>query len=342
MVKIIITAFNRRYYFKLFIFNVMKKMSFLIVIMLQFIGCGLELTKVDINLEAGFVPEVAVSSYLIPDSLIRLRLVMTRAAYSTNYTKATLKNATIECVSDNQSYVLSQNQKDNYIELFSKELKPIAGGIYKLLVETQNPTYVLESIDTIPIITTILDAEILPVEKSSNQLGKIKFKPNANSIGTTYYELVILICDKSSLQPSNIFYQIPITTNNQIITREAYYPSLLLIGSLEPQSLLFRLDIPNEIVNIDFMYRGNAMISSKGISSLDHELKIELRSVSYSYFRYKSSLYKQGYAASGDLLYGMASPVKVLGNIAGGLGIFSGYSKNDTIISVAGRKGLND
>lgn len=320
----------------------MKKNIVLVIIIVLLSACGLELTKVDINLEDGFIPEVAVSGYLIPDSLVNLHLIMTRAAYSTHNTKATLKSATIERVSDNQIFILSQNQKINYVELLSKELKPIAGEIYKMRIETQTPTSVIESIDTIPASTPILDAEILPVEKSSNQFGRIKFKPNVNSIETTFYELAILICDKSSLQPTNIFYQIPITTNNQIVTREDYYPSLLLIGAFEPQSLLFKLTNLDEIVNISFLYRSGAIQSSKGISSLNHELKIELRSVSYSYFKYKTSLYKQINAANGDLLYGMATPVVVTGNIKGGLGIFSGYSKSDTIISVAGRTGLID
>lgn len=115
-----------------------------------------------------------------------------------------------------------------------------------------------------------------------------------------------------------------------------------MIGALEPQSLLFRVNNPDEIINIGFLYRGGATYSPIGISSSDHKLKIELRSVSSAYFRYKTSLYKQGYAANGDLLYGMAAPVTVIGYIKGGLGIFSGYSKSDTIISVEGRTGLLD
>jgi hypothetical protein len=303
----------------------------------------LDYTKVDIDLEDGFVSKPAVSSFLVPDSAVSLKLVMTRAAYSARETDAVFKSGTIESVLDNQAYVLSGRSQKDYLELYSTELKPVTGGIYKMRVETRNPATVLESTDTIPDITPILDAEILPVEKSSNQVGRVTFKPNPDATGTLYYELAILLCDKSSLQPTNIFYQIPITSNNQIITREDYYPSLLLIGAMEPQSFLFRINHRSEAVSIDFIYRsGSAWGNATGVCTFDHDIRIELRTVSYGYFNYKTSLYKQINAANGDLLYGMAAPVTVKGNINGGLGVFAGYSKSDTTISVAGRTGLND
>jgi hypothetical protein len=319
----------------------MRIITVLLIAIVLLPSCGLELTKVDVDLENGFAPEVAINSYLIPDSIVNLKLVLTRAAYSTQNTNPILKNATIERLSDNQVFPLFKQQKAGSLQLYSEELKPIAGAIYKMHIETQQPVSVLESIDTIPYITPILNAEVLSVEKSSTQLGKLTLKPNNNSKGTHYYELAIFVMDKSSTKSSNIFYQNPITTNNQIITREDYYPSMLLIGALEPQSLLFRVNNPNNVVNIDFIYSGGSGWSSaKGKYTVDHDIRLELRSVSYAYFRYKTSLYRQGYAASGDLLYGMAAPVSVNSNIKGGLGIFSGYSKCDTIISVAGRTGL--
>jgi hypothetical protein len=322
----------------------MKKISVFFITIFMLSACGLELTKVEVDLENGFVPEVAISSYLVPDSMVNLKLDMTRAAYSgSNNANVTLKSATIERLSDNQVYTLSQNQRASYVELSSKELKPLAGEVYKLCIETQNPTAILKSVDTIPTSTPILDAEILPVEKSSNQLGRITFKPSINSKGTTFYEIVILICEESSAQPSNKFYQMPfLTTNDQIVTREDYYPSLLLIGAIEPQSLLFRSNDSKEAISISFLYRAGAVQSATNIYTISHKLKIELRTVSYAYFNYKTSLYKQGYAANGDLLYGMAAPVTVKGNIKGGLGIFAGYGKADTTISVAGRTGLNN
>lgn len=319
-----------------------KNVIFFITIVLLS-ACGLDFTKVDINLDDSFVPEAAVSSFLIPDSLVTMKLVMTQAAYSRTYSDAVFKSGTIESVLDNQTYVLSGRSLKDYVELYSKELKPVAGGIYKMRIETQHPNSVLESTDTIPANTPILDAEILPVEKSSNQLGRITFKPNSVATGTLYYEIAILSCDKSSLQPTNIFFQIPITSNDQIVTHEDYYPSLLLIGAIEPQSLLFRISNPKNKVSIGFIYRsGSGWSSAKGNYTGDHDIRIELRSVSNAYFNYKTSLYKQINAANGDLLYGMAAPVTVTGNIKGGLGVFAGYSKSDTTISVAGRTGLND
>lgn len=318
----------------------MKKTTFLFVIL--FSACGLDLTKVDINLEDGFVPEVTVSSYLIPDSSVKLKLAMTRAAYSNHQTNPAFKSATIEQLWNNQIFVLSQHQKTNYIELFSNELEPKAGGIYKLRLETINPSLVLEAVDTIPEITPISDTEILPVDKSSEQLGRITFKPNLTPVTSQYYEVAVFVKEGNGSDSLNLFNQIPIVTNNQIITREDYYPSLLLIGAERPKSLLFRITNPAGKVHVDFNYFAPSYMNPLGATTIKHFVRIELRTVSYSYFRYKTSLYKQGYATSGDLLYGMAPPVTVIGNITGGLGIFSGYSKSDTIISVAGRTGLKN
>ena len=77
--------------------------------------------------------------------------------------------------------------------------------------------------------------------------------------------------------------------------------------------------------------------SGSSINTWDENIKVQIRSVSYSYFQYKTSLYKQIYAAEGDLLYGMAAPVKVKGNIIGGLGILGSYCKVDSTVFVAGR-----
>lgn len=316
----------------------MKKLIFLLLIMRVLCSCGLELTKVELDLEDGFIPEVAVSSYLVPDSTVILKLMLTRAAYSNHQTVAKLKNATIEQLSDNRVFTMSQQQEKNYIELSSSELKPVAGEIYKLRVETENPKAVMEAVDTIPNVTPLLNASILPVDKSSKQLGQITFKPTSGKV--QYYEIAVYSKDAKSTDPLNIFYQIPIASDNQIITREDYYPGLLMIGAANPASLLFRTEYPDEIVSVSFNYQAPAMVNSSGYSTIDHYIKIELRTVSYACFRYKTSLYKQGYAASGDLLYGMASPATVFSNIDGGLGIFSGYSKCDTVINVPGRTGL--
>lgn len=315
----------------------MKNKIILFLLICLSSSCESDLVMVDINLESGFVPSVAVSSYLSPDSSVCLKVSMTQAAYSTNLITPKIKSATIERVVDHQIFDLTQNKKNSFVELFTNELEITTGGIYKIKIETQNPVIKLESTDTIPASTPILDANILSVDKSTNQMGRIKFKPNQTNNLTGYYELAIFKRELSDIQTPFPFYQIPLTTNSQIITREDYYPSLVLIGATNPQTLLFRHNNSEEIVTVDFIYSAGTEYFAGDVFSLAHDIRIELRSVSYAYFRYKTSLYKQGYAASGDLLYGMSAPVTVYSNITGGVGIFSGYSKADTIISVAKR-----
>jgi hypothetical protein len=70
------------------------------------------------------------------------------------------------------------------------------------------------------------------------------------------------------------------------------------------------------------------------VISFAHDLAIELRTVSYAYYRYKTALYKQRNAVRGDMVYGAASPVIVPSNVENGTGIFAGYtaSVRDTFI----------
>ena len=57
-----------------------------------------------------------------------------------------------------------------------------------------------------------------------------------------------------------------------------------------------------------------------------HELTVEVRQISYAYYKYKTSLYKQKATIEGDEIFGGATPVNVYSNVSNGTGIFAAYT----------------
>ena len=301
-------------------------------------SCSSGLEPVEIDLSDGFEPQIAVSSFLNPDSLVNIKIVQTQAAFSTKVSAfPQITSSIIKDLTTNTTYHLISNIIKNDIFLTTSEFIPKKGSIFSIKIETKNPQQTIEATDTVPNNEVkITDVKIEPIRKTISYLGKITFTPN-NVHQTNYYELILFAQDMSAIIKHQPFYQIGIESKDQLVTRENYYPNLLLLGAEDPSSLIFRLDSQNREVSLNFEYSTGEGQSGSSINTWDENIKVQIRSVSYSYFQYKTSLYKQIYAAEGDLLYGMAAPVKVKGNIIGGLGILGSYCKVDSTVFVAGR-----
>ena len=317
----------------------MKLKSILNLAILCFtFSCNSGLEPVEIDLSDGFKPQVCMSSFLNPDSVVYIKLGLTQASFSTKI--SALPQITSSVISDltiNASYRLLGNVVKNDMFLTTSGFIPQKGSIYSIKIETKNPSQIIEATDTVPNNEVrITDIKIEPIRKSTSYLGKVKFIA-LNKKQTNYYELVLFAQDLAALEQPQPFYQIGLKTKDQLVTREDYYPGLLLLGATDPSSLLFRLDSQNNEISLNFEYSTGEGQSGSSINTWDENIKVQIRSVSYSYFQYKTSLYKQIYAAEGDLLYGMAAPVKVKGNIIGGLGILGSYCKVDSTVFVAGR-----
>ncbi|MFA5046327.1 MAG: DUF4249 family protein [Paludibacter sp.] len=314
------------------------KPIFILAILYFTLSCSSGLEPVEIDLSDGFKPQITVSSFLNPDSVVNILLAPTQAAYSIKISALPqITSSIIKNLTTNTTYHLINNAVKNNIFLTTSEFIPLKGSIYSIKIETNNPLQTIEATDTLPSNEVkITDVKIDPIRKTTSYLGKVIFIP-LNEKQTKYYELVLFVQDMSAIIKPQPFYQISLKSKDQLITREDYYPNLLLLGAEDPCSLLFRLNSQNEEISLNFEYGSGEGQSGSSINTWDQNIKVQIRSVSYSYFQYKTSLYKQIYAAEGDLLYGMASPVKVKGNIIGGLGILGSYCKVDSTVFVAGR-----
>jgi hypothetical protein len=69
----------------------------------------------------------------------------------------------------------------------------------------------------------------------------------------------------------------------------------------------------------------------------DYNLRIILRSVSESYYKYKAKQFAYLFSLDYDIISGMSEPVNLYSNISGGHGIFAGYSYDEKIIIIAGK-----
>jgi len=306
-------------------------------------SCTNDLNYMEVNLSNGFVAQVAVSSFLSADSTVNINCSSTQVAYSKKSIAApTIEKAIFEDKTKNTSYTLTSMNKNNSILLFIPDIKPQKGSIYKVTIETTNPTQIISVVDTMPSHeVTIADIKISPIRKTTSYLGSVSFIPNIENY-TNYYELVVWQqdTDDESFTSYNPFNQLNIKTNDKLITREGYYPNVFLLEAEYPKSLLFRLNKQNQNVSINFEYSAGGGYYAGSTYTWNHNIKVQLRTVSYAYFQYRTSLYKQKYVAEGDLLYGMASPVKVYSNVDGGVGIFGSYCGTDTIVFVEGRTNI--
>lgn len=318
-----------------------KQLISILCTLICFCSCTSDLNKVNIDLSEGFEPQVAVTSILNPDSSISLSCLSTYAAYSTRAaTTPTISKAILYDITNNTAHNLNQKKRNNIIILSKSNSYPKNGSIYQLVLKTTNPAANIIITDTIPIVKPdITNVKISSIQNTSDFFGTVTFKPIISK-KNTYYELVIFRQERGDGLASNSiepFWQTTLKTSDHIITQEDYYPNQLLLEAEQPQSLLFRLNNNSLVNTINFEYSAGTSYYNSTISSIDNNLRIELRVVSYNYFRYKTTLYKQKYAAEGDLLYGMSAPVKVYSNVSGGVGILGSFCKTDTTVFVEGK-----
>jgi hypothetical protein len=307
-------------------------------------ACTNDLQNTEVDLSEGFSTEVAVSAFLSPDSTIKINCTSTQVAFSKEPISApTIEKAVFEDLSNGISYPLMKMNTNNVVTLYIPDIKPGKSNIYQIKIKTIDPVRIISVIDTMPAHkVTITDISISPIRKTTSYLGSVSFIPNTENL-TNYYELIAWQqnTDNESFASNNPFNQLSLKTNDKLITREGYYPNIFLFEAAYPQSLLFKLKKQqNQNVTINFEYSAGEGYYAGSTYTWNHNIKIQLRTVSYAYFQYKTSLYKQKYAAEGDLLYGMASPVRVYNNINGGYGILGTYCKTDTTVNVEGRTNI--
>ncbi len=290
-------------------------------------------------------PKVAVSSFFSPDSVLRVKITPVVDAFTDSSKILDVKE--IKVTNQKTGQVAYLEKEDGSESVYTTaQFAPALGDVLKLEVLTSasdEPIVAVDSICATFVPFRLANAGVNVDDRSSGnntslmmyRTGIVRFLPVAGE-STHYYELIVYTTDydednfDGSIKKSKE-YQAGLTSSSSIVTSEDYYPSKTSMAAFKPSSLLFKysLDATNDSVSIDFWYGVNMSSSVGGWISYAHDLRIELRQVSFAYYKYMTALYKQENALMGDILYGGAPPVMVPTNIENGTGVFAGYSTSE-------------
>lgn len=239
----------------------------------------------------------------------------------------TMKNitdATVIISYDNQNDTMKYNDSLKYYDLGFTF--PDAGKNYELKVIKSG-------------FKTIMSNDIVPskVKMTSYEVNPIA---GTNDCGDIYSEITINYCDPAN---EKNFYEVEISeettyqifSNDNIITSESYYPSLLSFGAKNPEYLLFNDSYINgKKHELRIFYYPPQYTDPDGRYIDSHVVFLHFRSVSENYYKYKTSLLQHLYRQQSDILYGTGEPVNVFSNIENGYGIFAGYQEDTETILI--------
>lgn len=307
-----------------------KKLIYLFTF-LFFISCSKE---IEIKIPEK-KPKIVVNSTLVPFTLPApksLYLNIQNSATIFDTTKDnTIKNAIVLLYSngiffDTVHYVDSVR---NYP--IKQSFNPIAGDKIDVKVIKDGFENV-SATSRIPLKVIITDTAITPIayfDETGAIFSEIKitFSDPANEIN--FYELVVTDIAYSNYDDPDIYYNL--TTQDEIITSESYYPSILNFATDKPKYLLFKdKKISGQTHTLTVYYM--PPIEPVGGYINDHYISIHLRNVTEDYYKFKTTMLQQMYGKKEDILYGVAEPINVFTNIKNGYGIFAGF--NNDIVSI--------
>jgi len=278
--------------------------------------------------------DYAISSFFSPDSLFIIKIDSVQKFFfkSGEEMNARIDAVVLTSLSSNEHFALQKIDDSSF--LYTSPLVCLKkGGEYKIEVFLDSTDEVISAIDSIPNSEPSFNLLSTGVRIDRNAMGDaslvnatcvILLVPPKNML-RSYYELKVFT--KSYARELNYFavneVQVGLESSSILITSEDYYPTGTSIDKSKPSSLLFSTSGDVDSVLIDFVYCPD--ISLPDVLS-EHDLRIELSCVSYAYYKYKTSLYKQKNALRGDVIFGAAQPVSVYSNVNYGTGIFAGYT----------------
>ena len=285
-------------------------------------------------------PKVAVSSFFSPDSVIRVKVTPVVDAFTDSSETLDVKEVKVTNLKTGKVVYLEKEEGSESVYT-SAQLIPALGDVFKLEAQTNasdEPIVAVDSISAMVVPFQIADTWVVVTDKSSGNNTTVGIRRNVNirfmpvnDEEPVYLELLAFVteyADFSSMNESSE-RQSALKTSTSFITLEDYYPSVTAMDAVYPHSLLFKCPVSDDSLTVNFSYSTGMSFSSDGISSNAHDLRIELRQVSFAYYKYMTALLKQENALMGDILYGGAPPVMIPTNIENGTGVFAGYNSTE-------------
>ena len=218
------------------------------------------------------------------------------------------------------------NEKQKYF----LDYIPETGIEYTLSVEKEGYNNVIAK-DTVPKKIEIEDYSIINVAEVDEAGGlyskvTINFTDPANE--KNYYEIAIT-------DTLNNYYDDGIYTYDNIITNEAYYPSIISFEVSTPKYLPFSdLQIDGNKTSISIFYFLGGVLDNGTTYISEHSINVHLRSVSEQYYKFHSRLLQHKYNQKDDIIFGMSEPLNAYSNIENGFGVFAAYNEDVIIIKI--------
>jgi len=201
------------------------------------------------------------------------------------------------------------------------------GDEYSLIVEREGFETVT-AISYIPSKVQIRDTVVIPIayiDEFGSATSEVEFSFADPVDEINYYE--VAISDISFIYDDYQSYY-PISSNDNIITSQNYYPDLIRFDVPNPRSLLFSdAEFNGQSHAIKIYYTPPQRFDGQRILS-SHYITIHLRNVPKEYFDFKTTSIQQDYAKREDFLYGMGEPVNIISNIENGFGVFAGFNND--------------
>lgn len=296
----------------------------LLLILLVPISCSKE---IEIN-----IPDkeesLVVYSTLVPFTLpmpksLSINLSSTKHIFDT--TTVSVNDAKVFLYKNNE--LIDTVKYVDSLKTYPLNVFPKENEAYSIKVEHENYKTIASS-TIIPSVVKIIDAKVTPIAYFDDFGGvysevAITFTDPVDNIN--YYELAISDI-AFSYENSLDFYEL--STNDNIITSENYYPSLIRFDVDKPNTLLFSDKNINGLTHALYVYYFPPQIEEEYRYINQHYITIHLRNVTEEYYKFKTTMYQHLYSKEEDILYGMGEPVNVISNIENGHGLFAGFNND--------------
>lgn len=309
------------------------KIKIYIVLPILFILSCTKIIEIEIPEET---PKLVAYATIVPYSFPTpkpLNLTLQRSNYIFDTSQVFISDATVLYYEDNnvidtlaysdstQTYIITENMSDYPVHGKQYSIKIIAPGFDTITSNT-----------IVPAIINIIDTVVTPIaffDELGSVFSEIAITFNDPGDETNFYEVAVSDIAFSYDDPSS-FYEL--TTNDNLITSESYYPSLLRFDVDKPKYLLFTDKTINGMTHTLNLYYTPPQIEEENRYISNHYISIHLRNVTEDYYQFKTSMIQHLYNRDEDILYGSGEPLNVISNIKNGYGLFAGF--NNDIVSI--------
>lgn len=230
--------------------------------------------------------------------------------------------------------LIYSNELNRYISL-TNLFNPESGKMYDLEINTNNK--ILTSQTKIPQKIEIVETTLIPISyknKNGEAISEVGIVFQDPPSEANYYEIVFVNYSVNYPFLFQTNYSYNVSSEDEAVTAESYYPTLIEFYLDQPKSLLFNDKTFNgELKNLSIKTMFSQSFGSFN-GFLKQEVKITLRHVSEDYYLYKTKLYDHLYTQKENILSGIGEPQELHSNITNGLGVFGSYNSSVNIMFI--------